>query len=224
MTLTSTKGKRLRLLATLLAGSLALTACTGKDEPKADPTTYSTLGVAGEVLCGFVPEADLVTALGSSALAATGSLVGRGGGRPLASASCTVKADKRSLPNFEVVVWSRGQDEGFTEWELKNPKPTWTLFPTAQPTGFAEPAYQSRLDGTTTGELRTGAVAVAIIGDWYLNVRIYRPGKGRNAINDSINLVQRIAASLQLPPEATQTYPPFTPSSRPTPGPSTPTS
>jgi hypothetical protein len=220
MTLTTTRRKRLQLFASLLAGSLALTACTGKDEPKADPITYSTLGVASEVLCGFVPEADLVTALGSSALAATGSLVGRGGSQPLASADCMVKADERELPNFEVVVSSRGQDKGFTEWELKNPKPARTVFPTDHPTGFAEPAYQSRLEGTKMGELRTGALAVAIIGDWYINLRIYRPGKGRNAVTDSINLVQRIAASLQLPPQATRTYEPFTPSSRPTPTPS----
>jgi hypothetical protein len=210
MTHSTTKGSRLRLASLLLAGSLALTACTGQDDPAPEPTTYSTLGIQGEMLCGFVPKADLVTALGSSALTSRGSLQGRGGSRPLSTASCQVLADGGSSPNVEVVVWDRALDDGFTEWELKNPKPAWTLFPADHPIGFSEPAY------------RTGAVAVAIIGDWYINLRIYRPGKGRKAVPDSINLVQRVAASLQLPPQATRTYPLFTPRTSSTPS-ATPT-
>jgi hypothetical protein len=205
----------------LLAWCLAVTGCTGEGEPGADPTTYSTLGVPGEMLCGFVPKVDLVTVLGSSALTAKGTLQGRGGSRPLTDSACTVRADQRETPNFDVVVWNRALDEGFTEWELKNPKPTWTLFPADHPVGFAEPAYQSRLDGTKMGELRTGAVAVAIVGDWFINLRIYRPGKGRDAVKDSVNLVQRVMASLQLPSQASRTYPPFAPS-RSTPRPPSP--
>lgn len=213
----TTKGNRLRLVPLLLAGSLALTACTGQDDPTPDPATYSTLGIQGEMVCGFVPKADLVTALGSSALTSRGTLHGRGGSRPLTDSGCLVWVDGQKTPNFEVEVWDRAHDEGFTEWELKNPKPAWTLFPADRPIGFSEPKYQSRSDGTTTGELRTGAVAVAIIGDWYINLRIYRPGKGRKAVPDSINLVQRVAASLQLPPQATRTYTPFTPRTSSTP-------
>ena len=211
--MSSTTGRRrLGLAAFLLAGCFVLTACARRDDPDADPTTYSTIGVSGEMLCGFVPKGDLVTALGSSALTAKGSLVGRGGSRPLTTAGCTVRADQRDLPNFEVVVWSRGLDDGFTEWQLKNPESNQTLFPADHPIGLADPAYQSRLDGTKMGELRTGAVATAIIGDWYINLRIYRPGKGRKAVTDAINLVQRVAASLQLPPQARRTYTPFVPS------------
>lgn len=217
----TTGGRRLRLAAFLLAGCFVLTACTGKDDPDADPTTYSTLGVSGEMLCGFVPKADLITALGSSALTAKGTLHGRGGSRPLTDSACSVYADKREFKNFEVVVWDRAHDDGYTEWQLKNPKPNQTLFPADHPIGLADPAYQSRLDGTKMGELRTGAVATAIIGDWYINLRIYRPGKDRKAVADAINLVQRVMASLQLPSQATRTYPPFVPST-PTPRPPSP--
>ncbi|WP_405056816.1 hypothetical protein OG474_29255 [Kribbella sp. NBC_01505] len=139
----------------------------------------------------------------------------------MSTAGCTVWADGRAAPSIEVVVWGRGQDEGFTEWQLKHPKPAWTLFPAEAPIGYAEPAYESRLEGTKMGELRKGAVANAVIGDWYINLRVYRPGKGRSAVPDAIMLVQQIAKALQLPSQPTRTYPPYTPSG---PTPSSPTS
>jgi hypothetical protein len=211
----------LRIVATVLA-CLAAAGCTSDQDPE---PTYSTLGVAGEMLCGFVPKADVVAAVGTTALTADGNLQGRGGSQPLRDSGCFVRTEAGKSKVFEVVVWDRALDEGFTVWQLKNPKPNWTLFPADNPIGFAETAYQSRLDGTKMGELRTGAVAVAIIGDWYINLRIYRPGKGRDAVKDSANLVQRVAASLQLSSQASRTYPPFVPSTstpRP-PSPSKPT-
>jgi hypothetical protein len=107
---------------------------------------------------------------------------GRGGSQPLRDSGCFVRTEAGKSKVFEVVVWDRALDEGFTVWQVKNPKPNWTLFPADNPIGFAGTAYQSRLDGTKMGELRTGAVAVAIIGDWYIDLRIYRPGKGRDAV------------------------------------------
>jgi hypothetical protein len=165
------------------------------------------------MVCGFVPKAELAAALGSSALTSKGNLLGRGGSQPLTDSTCTVYADRRETPNFEVVVWDRSHDDGYTEWLLKHPKPNQTLFPPENPVGVANPSYSSRLDGTKTGELRTGAIATAIIGDWYINLRIYRPGKGRAPVTDAIALVQRIATALQLPTEASRTYSPFVPSS-----------
>jgi hypothetical protein len=223
----STGGKPLRLAAIVVAGCLTLTACTSKGARDADPVTYSTLGVPGEMLCGFVPKTDLITALGSRSLTTKGTLHGRGGSSPLTDSGCSVYADRRDIPNFDVEVWDRAHDNGFTEWELKNPKPAFKLFPADHPVGFAEAKYGSRLDGTKIGDYRTGAVAVAIIGDWYINLRIYRPGKGRNAITDAINLIHRVAASLQLPTQATRTYTPFVPSTpnpRPPSPPATPPS
>jgi hypothetical protein len=199
---------------------LATAGCTTDQDPG---PTYSTLGVSGEMLCGFVPKADVVAAVGTSVLTTDGSLLGRGGSQPLQDSGCFVRTATDKSKIFEVVVWDRELDDGYTEWELKNPQPNQTLFPADHPIGVVEPAYQSRLNGTKTGELRTGAVAVAIIGDRYINLRIYQPGKGRNAVTDAINLVQRVSTSLQLPSQATRTYPPFVPST-PTPfAPSTPT-
>ncbi|MFB6726379.1 hypothetical protein ACFCV3_39790 [Kribbella sp. NPDC056345] len=205
-----------------LLGCIALAGCRG-DEPRAEPTTYSTLGVSGDVLCGFLPKADTVAALGSPNLSTQGSLNGRRGGQPVSIAGCTVFADERSLPNLEVQVVGRGSDGGLIEWQLKSPKPQWTVLPAGGPTGFAEPAFESRLEGKKTGELRKGAVAKAIVGDWFVDIKLYRPGKGRNAVADSIMLLQQVVKALQLPSQPTQTYAPYTPSSSATSQPSSPT-
>ncbi|HEY0694716.1 MAG TPA: hypothetical protein VGD71_37490 [Kribbella sp.] len=202
--------------ATVMVG-LATAGCTTEDPGP----TYSTLGVSGEMLCGFVPKADVVAAVGTSALTTDGSLLGRGGTQPLQDSGCFVRTASDKSKIFEVVVWDREHDDGYTEWLLKNPEPNQTLFPAGHPIGVANPAYGSRVDGKKTGELRTGAVATAIIGDWYINLRIYQPGKGRNAVTDAINLVQRVSATLQLPTQATRTYPPYVPST-PTPRPPSP--
>jgi hypothetical protein len=190
---------------------LATAGCTTEDPGP----TYSTLGVSGEMLCGFVPKADVVAAVGTSALTTDGSLLGRGGTQPLQDSGCFVRTATDKSKIFEVVVWDREHDGGATEWLMKNPEPNQTLFPADHPIGVVNPAYGS-LDGKKTGELHTGAVATVIIGDWYINLRIYQPGKGRNAVTDAINLVQRVAATLQLPTQATRTYTPFVPST-PTP-------
>jgi hypothetical protein len=206
-----------RGLLLLLAGCLVLSGCTG--EPDVPPVTYSTLGVPGEMVCGFVPKADIVTAIGNSAFDSQGTLQGRGGSRPLQESNCVVfPKGNRAAKSFEVVVWDRALDEGTTEYDLKHPLPTYVLFPGDNPIGFAERAYEY-VD--SKGTRKSGAVAVAIVGDWYINLRIFRPGPGRDAIKDSIDLVQRVVASLQLPPQATKTYAPWVPS---TPPPSSPSS
>lgn len=206
-----------------LAGCVALAGCWGGGGAPTEPVTYTTLGVSGEVLCGFLPKADAVAALGSSNLSTKGSLNGRGGDHPVSIATCGVYADGRSLPNLEVEVLGRGVEGAFTEWQLKEPKPSWTLFPAGGPTGFAEPAFESRLEGTKTGELRKGAVAKAVIGDWYLNVKVYRPGKGRDAVADSMMLLQQAAKALQLPLQPRLPVESYTPGGSATPQPSTPT-
>jgi hypothetical protein len=185
----------------IVAIGLACLLAAGCNSDKDPGPTYSTLGVSGEMLCGFVPKADVVAAVGTAKVTDDGTLKGRGGTHPLQDSGCFVRTEAGNVKVFEVVVWDRALDQGYTEWLLKNPKPQAKLFPADHPYGVADPAYQ------------TGAVATAVVGDWYINLRIYRPGKGRDAVTDAINLVQRVAASLQLPTEATQTYPPYVPGS-----------
>lgn len=191
-----------RAVGTILV-CLAVAACGTDQNPQ---PTFSTLGVAGEVLCGFVPKADVVAAVGTAALTSDGELQGRGGNQPLEDSGCFVRTGAAQAKVFEVVVWDRAMDNGYTEWQLKNPEANQIRFPADHPIGIANPAYQDREAGTS------GAVASAVVGDWYVNLRIYRPGKGRDAVTDAVNLVQRVVAALQLPTQATRTYPPFVPS------------
>lgn len=197
----------MKRLAALLAGMLLLSGCTGDDLPDTPPTTYSTLGVAGEVMCGFVPKAPLVTAIGGRDLRTKGSLEGRDGGEPLSLATCLAFADGREFPNLDVMVRKRGRDGAFVEWQMRRPESAWTLFPAGDAYGYAKPEYEHTADG----QPRTGAVAQAVYGDWYINLKLYAPAKGRDPVKDSIDLVDQVIAALQLPKEPSRDYPDWTP-------------
>ena len=191
-----------------LACVLSIGACTKQNDPG---PTYSTLGVPGEMLCSFVPKADVVAAVGTTQFTTQGQLMGRHGHQPLTDSGCFVRSDPSNVPILEVTVEGRGSDGGFTDYLIKHPDAGMTVFPADHPYGVVNPSYTSKGDGSKGDVTRTGAVATAAIGDWYINLRIYRPGKGRNAVADATHLVQRVIDALQLPSQPTQTYAEFTP-------------
>jgi hypothetical protein len=207
-------GWRLRIGAAGFAGLFLLTGCEEHTDPG---PTYSTLGLSGEMLCGFVPRTEVVAALGTGQFTTTGRLTGRGGHSPLRDTGCFVRLDTGDIKAFEVVVWERGLDDGFTEYLMKHPSPGMSVFPADDPHGVVNPAYGAY--GPNGKVTHPGAVADAVVGDWYINLRIYRPGKGRDAVADATHLVQEVIASLQLPSQTKTTYTEFTPRAGSTPRP-----
>jgi hypothetical protein len=95
------------------------------------------------------------------------------------------------------------------EYLLKRPGPGMTVFPADRPYGVVNPAYGAY--GPKGKVTHPGAVASAVVGDWYINLRVYRPGKGRDAVADATHLVQKVIDSLQLPSQAKRIYTEFTP-------------
>lgn len=197
----------------LIAGVLVLAACSGGSDKDAKATVYSTLGVPGPMLCDFVPRAEVAAMLGTDELTEHGELRGREGSQPLTDANCSVRrrGDNQGLALSAWVEHRGSRENESTDWLIKHPSPSMTPYPAGNPIGVANPARG------------TGAVATALVGDWYIRVLLdpqaegcpaaCRAVKGRNPVVDAQTLVQRIVAALQLPTQASQTYPPYVPHS-----------
>lgn len=196
-------------LAACVLAVTALTACEADKEP--DVSSTPNPSSQGELICGFVPKAEVLSMVGSPDVAGTGTAIEQRGSE-VSWGNCFVRTGTGTVTAVEVTVDSAHTNSigsTYLKW-AKEPHPGRKAFPAANPTGFAEPKYGFT---PSPGEkVRTGAFAAYVRGDWFITIRNHRPAAGRDAVADAAALAQSIAATLQLP-EA-----PSTPYASPAPG------
>jgi hypothetical protein len=183
-------------LAACVLAATVLTACESDQEP--DVSSTPNPSSQGELVCGFVPKAEVVAMAGRSDLSPFGTEIDQRGPE-VTWGSCFLRIGTGTVTAVEVTVDSAHQDaigSTYLKW-AKEPKPGRQPFPAANPTGFAEPKYGFT---PSPGEkVRTGAFAAYVRGDWFITVRNHRPAAGRDAVADAAALAQSIAATVQWP-------------------------
>jgi hypothetical protein len=189
-------------LAACVLAATALTACESDKEP--DVSSTPNPSSQGELVCGFVPKAEVVAMVGSSDLSTTGTEIDQRGSE-VSWGNCFVKVGTDKRTSLEVTVDSAETDgAGWTHLEMiKKPKPGWKTFPADNPTGYAHAPYTST---AADGRKQVGSFALYVRGDWIIAIRDYQPAEGRDPIADAIALTQSIATTLQLPEAPSTPY------------------
>jgi hypothetical protein len=192
-------------------GALVLAGCSpdSSDTKQGDP--LPTASVTGKMVCGFVSEESIATALGTKDFSLQGAKQDLHGsaknkdGSKLNLAGCS--AYTKDAPGKALDV-SVGQIGVISRWDSTVPTRLAQggldfVFPKEEGEGFA----------TADGANGDAAISHLIVGDWHFFVSIHPTVKGRNAVQDAVALIRQTVTQLALPKSGKLPRPTPTPSS-----------
>ncbi|HEY0690828.1 MAG TPA: hypothetical protein VGD71_17535 [Kribbella sp.] len=200
-----------RALVAVVGASVMFAGCSpdSSDTKQGDP--LPTASVTGKMVCGFVSEESIVTALGTRDFSLGGAKRDLRGsaknedGSKLNLAGCSAYTKDAPSKALDVSV---GQIGVIPRWD--------SIVPTRLAQGgldFVFPKEEG--EGFATVDESNGYAAIShlIVGDWHFFVSISPTVKGRNAVQDAVALTRQAVTQLDLPKSGKLPRPTPTPAS-----------
>jgi hypothetical protein len=186
-----------RAVAVAAVFSTLLAGCKANSADTPDGAPLPTASVSGKMVCGFVSEQSIATALGTTDFSLQGTKQDLRGsaknedGSKLNTAGCSAYTKEAPLKALDVSVEQIG---GVARWDNLVPSKLAEggldfVFPKEEGLGFA-----------TAGKPgEDAATSHLIVGDWHFFVSINPSVKGRNAVQDAVALIRQTVTQLGLP-------------------------
>jgi hypothetical protein len=199
-----------RAMVALAAASVVLAGCSPDSSEAKQGDPLPTASVTGKLVCGFVSEESIATALGTKDFSLQGAKQDLHGsaknkdGSKLNQAGCSAYTKDASGKALDVSV----QQIGIV--------PRWdSTVPTRLAQGgldFVFPKEEGEGFATTDAANGNAAISQLIVGDWHFFASIHPTVKGRNAVQDAVALTRQTVTQLGLPRTETLPRPSASPS------------